>query len=67
MALRAGCKFMTGRGRHCLNVRTVDTLFQLSPGVLRTNVRLLSEYFPLNDDVYGFTDDQKQVSFRCTS
>ena len=28
---------------------------------VRTTVRQLSEFYPIHDDVYGLTDDQKQV------
>jgi len=33
---------------------------------LRTTVRRMSEYYRIQDDVYGLTDDQKQVTDACT-
>ena len=32
---------------------------------LRTPVLQMSEYYPIQDDVYGLTDDQKQVTHVC--
>ena len=30
---------------------------------LRTPVRQMSEFYPIQDDVYGLTDEQKQVTY----
>ena len=32
---------------------------------LHVPVRQMSEYYPIQDDVYGLTDDQKQVTYVC--
>ena len=32
---------------------------------LHIPVRQMSEYYPIQDDVYGLTDDQKQVTYVC--
>ena len=61
MATTVGLKCICNGGRQVFSRRAIDAACRLSPTVLHTSVRLQSNYFPVNDDVYGLTDHQKQV------
>jgi len=41
--------------------RTASNLLRLGRGNLAIGKRALSDYYPIQDDVYGLTDEQKQV------
>jgi len=54
---RTACRF------GCLSCYGASNVLGRRMQQLRTVVRQMSEYYPIQDDVYGLTDDQKQVTY----
>jgi len=61
MAMPVGMR--TAFKRCCLVSYGASTVWSQHLERLRPSVRQMSEYYPIQDDVYGLTDDQKQVTY----